>query len=157
MFKTKKFALAEIIVPSTITGANQRINFLMQPTLQSISNDKTVWIKAIEVFSVEQLAFSPLTTSSPVATVAAIKNATLTLLIAGTEDLQQIPMAIMCRNINGTSLGVPEPFFLDNVFNVDWSKSYITMVAAPASPPFSYIFGVHYASQADISASEYQR
>lgn len=157
--KTKKFTLIEVIIPASVASANSRVYVGNQPQLQSISGDKNIWIKAVEAYSVEQITKSPLTGANAVASVAAIKNATLTIVVKGTEELQQIPLAILCRNINGTQPATWDPFLLDNLYQVDWSKSYLQLVEAPAAAPFSYVFGIHYAEQADISADPgmYQR
>ena len=154
MFKTKKFTLIEVFVAASVTGANSRVYIQNQPQLQTIANDRTIFIKAIEAFSVEQITKSPLTSGNSVANAAAMKNATLTVVSKGTEDLQQIPLALLCRNLGSTAVPhVWEPFLLDNLFQVDWSKSYVQMVEAP-SGPFSYLFGIHYSEAADIAGAD---
>lgn len=147
MFRTKRFQLIELIVPATVTAANSNVMFGNQPQLQSILGDN-VYVKAIEVFSDRALAASPLSTGTTVANSAAIRNATLTLLIKGEESMQKIPLTMLSRiftDTGGTFVpNVYQLFLLKNIFEVDWTKSYLTLVAAPAAPPLSYLFGIHY-------------
>jgi hypothetical protein len=146
--KTPMFQMVELIIPATITGMNAFTYFQQQPQLQSMTNNQTVYVRAIETFSVDTLTTSPLTTGSPVATNANIQNATLVLNIAGTLKFQNIPLGILNRNILSNP-AVFDLFQLKNIFEVDWTKSYVTTVGVPIDAPFSYLFGVHYSYSPD--------
>jgi hypothetical protein len=145
--KTPMFQMVELIIPATATGFNQFTYFQQQPQLQSMTNNQTVYVLAIETYSVQALTFSPVTSGSPVATEVNIQNAVLTLNIAGTLKFQSIPLADLNRIIQSPGVacpGVYDLFQLRNIFEVDWTKSYVQTVGPPTAPPFSYLFGVHY-------------
>jgi hypothetical protein len=151
MFRTKRFELVELIIAATVAGQNTQVFFQNQPQLQSISGDQTVYVKCVEVFDVLDIAKSPFTSGNNVATVADLQNATLTLVNDAQETLRRIPLAILHRSFNSTaSPAVYQQFLLKNVFKVDWTKSYVTLVATPAALPFSYLFGVHYDYEPDM-------
>ncbi len=144
--------MVELIIPATVVGFNQFTYFQQQPQLQSTSANQTVYIKAIETFSVQALTTSPLTGGSPVASEANIANGVLVLNIAGTLKFQNIPLAILNRIIQSPGAACPgvfDLFQLRNVWEVDWTKSYVTTVNAPVGAPFSYLFGVHYSYEPD--------
>ncbi len=146
------FQLVELIIPATVTGYNQFTYFQQQPQLQSTSANQTVYVKAIETLSVQALTTSPLTSGSPVASEANIANGVLVLNIAGTLKFQNIPLAILNRVIQSPGAACPgvfDLFQLRNVWEIDWTKSYVTTVGPPVNPPFSYIFGVHYSYEPD--------
>lgn len=144
--------MVELIIPATVTGFNQATYFNQQPQLQSTSANQTVYVKAIETFSVQALTTSPLTSGSPVASEVNIQNGVLVLNIAGTLKFQNIPLAILNRVIQSPGAACPsvfDLFQLRNIWEIDWTKSYVTTVAAPTNPPFSYLFGVHYSYDPD--------
>jgi len=147
----KNFQLVELIVNAV--GINQQAYFQQQPQLQSTTGSQNVWIKAIETFSNQALPLSPITTANAVATPADITNATLTIVESGTENKKQIPLARLNRSFAATATFVPFPpplFRFKNLYTVDWTKCYLTMVAASVTPtPFSYLFGVYYDYQPD--------
>lgn len=151
--KTPLFQIVELIIPVTVTGSNQFTYFQQQPQLQSTSANQTVFVKALETFSVQALTTSPITTSSPVASEVNIANGVLVLNIAGTLKFQMIPLAILNRVIQSPGAacpGVYDLFQLRKTWEVDWTKSYVTTVAPPINPPFSYLFGVHYSYEPDL-------
>ncbi len=146
------FQLVELIVPATITAGGQQVMFQNQPQLQSVINDAKVYIKAIEIVEATVLAKSPLTIGNANAGYADIQNATLTLSVNGVLQYQYLPLGRInpSQVSDGNTASQYQPFLLKNVYKVDWTKSYITTVAAPTlSPPFSYLFGVHYSYCAD--------
>jgi hypothetical protein len=150
--KTPMFQLVELIIPATVIGFGQFTYFQQQPQLQSITGSQTVFVKGIDVLSNQALTTSPLTAGSPVATPDDIANGVLVLNIAGTLKFQNIPMALMNRVIQSPGLACPsvyDLFQLKNIFEIDWTKSYVTTVAAPLAAPFSYLFGVHYSYEPD--------
>jgi hypothetical protein len=142
----KNFQLVELIVNAV--GNNLQIYFQQQPQLQSTTGSQNVWIKGIETFSNGALTNSPITTANAVATPADIANATLTIVESGTENKKQIPLARLNRSFASATGFVPFPpplFRFKNLYTVDWTKCYLTMVVASVTPlPFSYLFGVYY-------------
>lgn len=144
--------MVELIIGTNITGNNQQVYFQQQPQLQSTTGNQTVYVKAIETFSVQALTNSPLTTNNPTANEAAIANGVLVLNIAGTLKFQFIPLAILNRVIQSPGAACPgvfDLFQLRNVYEIDWTKSYVQLVQAPVGAPFSYLFGVHYSYEPD--------
>jgi hypothetical protein len=144
-FKASKTVLVEVIIPATAVSPG-RFPFTDQPFLRT-DNEKTVIIDAIENFSNQALAISPISTQ-PVSPVAAIANAVLTLNVEGFEDFQSIPLASLGRvNSDTGATFVPfvnDLFAFNEVKRINWQKSYIQLVAAPVAPPFSYLFQVYY-------------
>jgi hypothetical protein len=149
MYRATASQTIELIVPST-AGANSPIYFQNQPQLQSVRGDRKIYIEGIETFNVNSLAASPLTAGSPVAANADIINATLTLNVAGTLQYQQIPMSSLVRGwVDGlagsVNAHVEEIFGFEDLYEVDWTKSYVQLINGPVSaPPYSYIFNVYY-------------
>lgn len=150
MFRTKMFQLVEVVIGAAVVSANAQVLIPNQPQLQTVQGDKQVFVKGIETFTNQAVPVSPLTTANPVATPAQLKNAVLTLVVKGTENLKQIPLAILNRTFaDQTTAANYAPytwqlFLLKDIYEVDWSKSYITLVAAPSGQPYSYLLGVHY-------------
>lgn len=150
--KTPNFQIVELVIPTTIVGANNSIYFQQQPQLQSTDGHQIVYIKAIETYSDQAVTNSPITTNNPVASADNIKNAVLVLNLGGTLRYQMIPLASMNRILQSPGAacpGVIDLFMLRNAFNVDWTKSYVTCVQQPINPPFSFLFGVHYSYEPD--------
>ncbi len=146
------FQMVELIIPATVTGFNQFTYFNQQPQLQSTVGNQTVYVKGIEVYSNQAVTNSPLTSGSTVASPGDIANGVLVLNIAGTLKFQNIPLAIMNRVIQSPGIACPgvfDLFQLRNIWEIDWTKSYVTTVAPPAATPFSYLFGVHYSYEPD--------
>jgi hypothetical protein len=151
MFRTKRFELVELSIAATVAGQNSQVFFQNQPQLQTISQDRTIYVKAIEVYDVLDIAKSPITSGQAVATVADIQNGVLTLVNESEESFRRIPLASLHRSFNSTaSPSVYQLFLLKNIFRVDWTKSYVTLVATPVAAPFSYLFGVHYDYEPDL-------
>jgi hypothetical protein len=150
--KTPMFQLVELIIPATVTGFGQFTYFQQQPQLQSTMGNQTVYVKAIDVITNQALTTSPLTAGSPVASPADIMNAVLVLNIAGTLKFQNIPLALMNRVQQSPGAACPavyDLFQLRNIWEIDWTKSYVTTVAPPGDAPFSYLFGIHYSYEPD--------
>jgi hypothetical protein len=150
--KTPMFQLVELIIPATVTGFGQFIYFQQQPQLQSTQGNQTVYVKGIDTFSNQAITTSPLTAGSPVASPADIMNGVLVLNIAGTLKFQNIPLALLNRVTQSPGAACPsvfDLFQLKNIWEIDWTKSYVTCVAAPTDAPFSYLFGVHYSYEPD--------
>jgi hypothetical protein len=153
MFREKRSQLLELIIPNTIISANQKVYFQSQPQLQSINMDRKVYIKKIETYSSSHMNGSPLTSGNAVASPAAIINGVLTLNVAGSEDLQYIPLGDMVNLFTDTGAAYTvrnwEGYFFEDLYQVDWSKSYVQLIGIPAATPFSYIFKVSYDYRAD--------
>lgn len=152
MFRAKMFELVELVIPTTVTTAGVQIVFQAQNQLQTIFQNRDVWIKAIETYDATSITNSPLTSNNPVATVADIQNATLTLSVNNRLAIEKMPLAQLNRTYNFTA-GTPfvnQLMLFRNMHLVDWTKSYVTVVAAPAAVlPRSYLFGVYYSYAPD--------
>lgn len=142
MLLTKNFQLLELVIPAN-AGANRDFFFQNQPQLQSVIGDKTVFVKAVETFNDECISFSPMTAGNPIATAAELQIAVLTLNEGGTENKKQIPLGAMNR-IWDTAPFTWQPFVFKDVWAIDWTKSYVTLVDTGPGAQFSFLFGVHY-------------
>lgn len=154
MFRAPKSQLVELIIPAN-AAAFQPIYFQNQPQLLSISGDRSVYIIGMETYSNLHLSSSPMTSGSPMAAPADLRNGTLTLNVAGTLDYQQIPLTSLNRayvdanaalGAAGTNNAhVNELFLFEDLYQVDWTKSYVQLITAPpGTVPYSYIFQVYY-------------
>jgi hypothetical protein len=150
MYKAPASQLIELIIPAP-AAANSPVYFQNQPQLQSVRGDKKIYIEGIETFNNYGLSGSPLTAGNPVPANADIINMTLTLNVAGTLQYQQIPMSSLVRVwADGIDTGivnahVEEIFGFEDLFEVDWTKSYVQLINAPVStPPYSCLFNVYY-------------
>lgn len=136
----------EVVVPVGTAGNNIRIPFLNQPQLQTISNDRQIWLQGIQALSSDTIAGSPITSGNPAATAADILNATLVLKSLGEDRYNQLPLSRLCmiQTVSFTPWNW-QGFYFRNALNVDWQKSYVQILTPPAGPlPFSYIFSVDY-------------
>ena len=150
MFKAPASQLIELIAPVN-AGPQTPIYFQNQPQLQSVINDRKIYVVAAETFNSSQLSGSPITAGNAVPGNADIINATLTLNVAGTLQFQQIPLSSLVRgfldgaaapNVNSHHWDL---FGFEDLFQVDWTKSYVQLIGAPTLPlPFSYIFNIYY-------------
>lgn len=152
-FRESRSQLLELIIGTTIVSANQKVYFQSQPQLQSIDGSQTVYIKRIETYSSSMMNGSPLTSGNAVATPAAIINGVLTLNVAGTEQLQYIPLGdlVNLQADTGAAFTVfaRYPYLFKGIYKIDWSKSYVQLIGIPAATPFSYIFKVSYEYDVD--------
>lgn len=146
--------MVEIPITATnATGINVDINFQQQPQLQSYNvAGQKVYIKAIQAFSNTSIATSPITTANPVASPGDLQNATLTLVEGDKEMRKRIPLTAL-NNSFGTGPSFVPPsqdlFKFRDLWELDWTKCYITLLSVPPSVPFSYLFGVHYSYEPD--------
>jgi len=151
-FKTKRFQVVELQIPAGVTGNNQQTYFQNQPQLQSIAGDRRVYIKKVETFTNENLIGSPLSNGFAMATAADLINGVLVISIQGENSVNMIPMAKLSDTISNSGTTTPfnyDPFLLKNQYKVDWSKSYIQTITAPAVVPFTYVLGIHYDYEPD--------
>lgn len=166
MLRAKRFQLVELRVPANITATNQQVNFDNQPQLQSISGGRQIFVEAIEAYNVNDVPLSPFTPGQPVASDADFVNGVLTLSVDASYNFQYIPLVTLHRTFSNQA-GTQQPsvfdlFGVNSIWQVDWTKSYVTMVGAPSVlTAFSYLFGVYYrysddreeTSQAGIAAN----
>jgi len=157
--KADRFQLVELPVSAAIVGTNSDIYFQNQPQLQSISGGVQVFLTAIEVYINEDIALSPLTAGNGVATAADLINATLTLSVNTNYQFLKVPLAVLRRNETQTAGNVVashnnDLFLINDILQVDWTKSFITVLGAPAVTPFSYLLGVYYRYSTDVKAVE---
>lgn len=145
-FKAQNSQLIELIVGANIVSANAQIFFQNQPQLQSISGDRKIYIKGIELFSSEMLSVSPLTSGNAVATPAQIINGTMSINVFGTLSFNYIPLVSLVRiwSAAGTTPHQWDLFQFKGLYQVDWTKTYVTLGNAPAGTPYSYLFNVFY-------------
>lgn len=144
MNKTTKYQLVELQVPAT-GAAGQRFYFQDQPQLRS-QQGQMVIIESIETFSDQAVPNSPLS-NNPGPTVAQLTSAFLVLNVRGYEDVQLVPLAAINRVYADTGAGfvpyVNDLFLLQDLYAVDWTKSYV-QIAAAAGTAFAFLFGVRY-------------
>lgn len=140
--------MIEIKMPANAL-ANKNFSFETQSQVQTIIGDQRVIIEAIETYSIASLTNSPLTSSNPVAAAADITKAVLTLRYGSFEGTSQLPLASLCRITPNTGASYSPavwqlPLFRD-MTKIDWTKSYVTLVAnATTVTAFSFVFGVYY-------------
>jgi hypothetical protein len=145
-FKGDKFQLVELNVVANAT-AGSRIYFQDQPQLRSQSG-QLIYIDSITPLSSAVLPVAP-SSQNPVVGRADFINAVLTLNVDGKEDRLYIPLSELNPIDADTALpSVPyvrERLVWNNLYKVDWTKSYIQLSqVATLAPPFSYVFGVWY-------------
>lgn len=141
--KTQRFELVELLKVNTFVSVNALLKFTDQPQLNN-QNGKRVQILAIEVYDVNTVPVSP--SGNPVADIAAIKNASLTLNFGGVDGIKQVPLGrLNMIHVNTTADPFTDTQFeFENLSQVAWTKSGITFNSAPAGSNIAYLFGVHY-------------
>lgn len=146
-YRAKYTCLAEIKIPAN-GQSGKNFNFESQQQLQTIMGDQRVVIEALETYSDVALTKSPLTNTNVVASAADIANAVLTLQFGTFQGISQMPLASLCRiipNQNDYSPAVFDLTLFREMYKIDWTKSYITLVdTAPTATAFSYVFNVFY-------------
>jgi hypothetical protein len=144
----KRWEMVEVIVGANNSATTQKI-----PEQQNLRMDTTqdIIIVGLEMWSIETMPFSPITSSNPLATTAQMQNTFLTLYINEEESIhlmpaikliaQRVPLATSTAQFGSG----PVPF---KNLQVNWDKSYF-QVAQPyntggANAAFSLILGVSY-------------
>lgn len=144
--------MVQVTVPAN-TQAGAQINFDDQQQLQSYIGGQMVFIRGINLIPISVLSNSPLTTGLANAAAVDIPRATLNLVIRGRELIKDVPLAMLNPIIpDNAGTYIPAQFnyyLLRNVSEVDWTKSYFRMVAAPTATAFAYILLVHYSYTPD--------
>lgn len=145
MFRACRSQLIELLIPSTVSGNNAQVYFQNQPQLQTISGDRTIYIKSITTFTQDTITASPLTSGNPVASAADILNAVLVLSVANENAINMVPLSELCY-VQSQSFTpfTQQRFLMRDISKVDWTKSYVQMINAPAVGGFSYLFNVYY-------------
>jgi len=147
MYRAKYSCLVEVLIPAN-GQPNKNYQFQFQYQLQTIMGDQRVIVEAMETYSDAALTKSPITTNSPVATAADIANATLTLQFGTFQGISQFPLASLNRILpdqSNYSPGVVDLTMFREMYRIDWTKSFITLVdTAPTATPFSYVFNMYY-------------
>lgn len=139
-------SLAEIIIPATFTGTNQKQNFPNQEQLMSVSG-KAVYMKGVQVYSSDFMPTSPLSSGVALASALDITQSTMTLSAENDIFLDQVPLTDLVRNRSNmatTPFSQDGLFLLDDVCNIDWTKCFITLTVVPLVLPVSFLFNFHY-------------
>lgn len=143
MFKTQRFQIVEIPVPSGSTST--KFNFPDLPQLTG-RNGYPVKIQSLVFYNNELLAESPLS-GNPVVTSADISKSYLTLYQGDLQTIYNIPIGQL--NMMQSQAGASIVFqfnqtLFDNLINVSWTKSYISLPTALQTTDVVYVIGVHY-------------
>lgn len=145
-FKTTRFQLVEIPVPDTAISVGGRIMINDQPQLRT-QTGQTIVIQALESYYDDLVPKTP--TIRDVVPLANFESSFLVLNVFGYETLQSIPLTELSRiNLRSSSqvgVNIGELFRINDLYRVDWSKSYIQCTTAiSANSGLSFLLGVHY-------------
>jgi hypothetical protein len=142
MFKTQRFQAVEIPIPSGSTATKFYFPDLPQLTGR---NGYPVKIQSIVFYTEELLTKSPLT-GSDVINISDIKKSYLTLYQGDLQTIYNIP-CVQLNMLNSTGndsiYQFQQPLF-DDLINVSWTKSFVSLPTAPANTGVVYAIGVHY-------------
>jgi hypothetical protein len=142
MRSIRRFEMVELVIPAASTAT--RFNFPDIPQLRS-DVTKDICIRAIEAYSADSIPTD--FNGNPVATLAQVQLASLTLYVEGEESLFRIPL-VKLLNVYGLTvaplLWTDEINQFDNIM-VDWTKSYIsTPTAFGNAAQFAFVLGTTY-------------
>lgn len=145
MIKAPKFQLAEVKIAVAPTGNLQSFAFEQQPQLQSISGDKQVYIKAMSVYTADEMVISPLSPQNGTMQSGDIPKALLILSVAGVLEFLQLPLVELHKFQGTTAPSQFWPYAFRNLYQIDWTKSQVQFAVPPVTPvPFSVLFGIIY-------------
>lgn len=132
--KIKRFESVEISIPTSSTLT--KFYFSDQPQLRNAK------IQGIQVYTPTAITKTPLTGSTP-ATLADIKQATLTLYQGDLQVFYNLPL-IAFNNIQ--DLTSPSVWSLPEMNDIDisWTKSYVTLATAAGTTNVAFSFGIYY-------------
>jgi hypothetical protein len=136
-----RYEAIELIIVANSTGS--RFNFLDKPQLRS-DVTKDIIVQGIKVFSAPEKPID--FNGNPVATLAQISNAELTLYVDGEESIFRVPLTELMnsQNFGATFYSQEFPNEYDNLM-IDWTKSYITAdVPFANGTQFAFLFGISY-------------
>lgn len=144
MTGAKRFQFVEVQVEQAYS-AGGKLWIKDQPQLRT-QTDQLVIIEAMETYDITTLAVSPALRTMP--TTAQLANVVLVLNIMGYENLQYIPMnKLNSISSSDTSVqrlwNVDGKFEFDQLWGVDWTKSYLQFGASQAAG-ISFGLGVYY-------------
>lgn len=139
--KIKRYELIELSVKS---GALGRVNFPSVPQLRNQANQIVV-ITGIDVFTTKDVANSILDMNIPGLAPGDVSTLALTLNVNGEEQIYNMPLT---RLINTSGDPTTDVFSesqvnFDNLTNVDFDKSYVTITSA-AGGDYVIPFGISY-------------
>lgn len=143
MFKTSRFEAVEIQVPSGSTLT--RFYFQDLPNLTG-RNGFPVQIQSIVFYNRDILTKSALT-GSDLVTTADMQKSFLTIYQGDLQVLYNIP--VVSLNAMQTSASSTAPFttnqpLLNNLENVSWTKSFVSLPTALTTTDVVYCIGVYY-------------
>ena len=142
MFKTQRYQVVEIPIPNNSTLT--KFNFPDLPQLTG-RNGYPVKIDSIVFYSNSILELSPLSGSS-VIDFTDLKQSYLTLYQGDLQTIYNIPCIQLSMLSNNSSLTIyqfQQPLF-NNLINVSWTKSYISLANQANYTNVVYCIGIHY-------------
>jgi hypothetical protein len=142
MFKTQRFQAVEIPIPSGSTATKFYFPDLPQLTGR---NGYPVKIQSIVFYTEDLLSESPLT-GSDVVNIFDIKKSYLTLYQGDLQTIYNIPCVQlnMLNNTGGDSIYQFQQPLFDDLINISWTKSFVSLPTAAATTNVVYAIGVHY-------------
>lgn len=138
----RRFQLVELQVITALVQ-NSQLYFQDQPQLRS-QPDQIVIVDAIECYNEETVANAP--SGRDVVPNADLLKCFLTVNIQGTDEMKYIPLTRLQPIQSAGVASVFNPLLLDQIANIDWTKSYITSTDTVAINQ-SFLFGVYYRYQ----------
>lgn len=136
--KIKRYEQIELQIP---VGAPTKVMFQDLPNLRNQA-DQSIVIRDIDLTLVTVVPVTP--NGGTNAPIAEIKKAVLVLYNNGEESIYRIPLLKLNRINDFANPFQPIWESLDDLKNVDWSKSYILFSSAPANTPYTILLGVSY-------------
>lgn len=143
--KIKRYEMIELGGPGGIAaGTTNRVNFEDQPQLRTQPN-QIIIIRNIEIFLVTTYSNSQFTPALVGIPAAEIPKLVLVLSTNGEEAIHYLPLA----KLHHIDDGVVNPFQwdlqgVDNLYGVEWNKSYVQYSVASAGGPYIIPFGISY-------------
>ena len=144
MTGTKRYQFVEVNIPAAV-AAGGKVFIKDQPQLRT-QTDQLVIIESMETYDVAALAVSPSGVAMP--STANLANTILVLNIAGYDNMQYIPLSVMNPLASSDTAvqriwNVQGKFLFDQLWQVDWTKSYLQFGALQAGG-ISFGLGVYY-------------
>lgn len=136
--KIRRYEQVELQVP---VGAPTKVPFPDLPNLRN-QTDQAITIKDIDITTATVMPTTP--NGATNAPIAELKKAVLVLYVNGEESIYRVPLLKLNR-INDFANPYQEQWeSFDDLKNVDWAKSYVLFSSAPATTPYSILFGISY-------------
>ena len=143
MFKTQRFQIVEIPVPSGSTST--KFNFPDLPQLTG-RNGYPVKIQSLVFYNSDVMPISPLSGSNVVDSADVVKSF-LTLYQGDLQTIYNLPCVQMQMLQQTGATGLVFQFqqnLFGDLINISWTKSYISLPTALATTNVNYVIGVHY-------------